>query len=1088
MAYPYRDGVETTILLLGPVSPLQNLSETLLWLKSLNTPQDVRRELRTMSRMKRKRKDLPVHSHTATFSLADITGNNTEIPITTYVDRVSEDGHRRYRDEVVVEPPSPVKRQRAREALPHPAPHLPPHDSFNESERYHLGFDLPEDWPLEDPPAPGPLPTKPLDPALHRFRCNRDLYLGNILRCDGFIWTEGGEVCSGCWMATGGDQPVIFRFVHAHEMADAHQQWNGQYFVSCTLKSLGLRVQLGHRPGERCSEPAPIHSSFVVLHTNRIHDVAVNTCDCERRLWAGPPEEQMLRAGWFPATDDRPRTCATMEVLDAFLLQTYQAKTTMYDYYSVLEKLTSNVGVKPPNCYHAFLRMVCEYSHLLMLKRAGRGHAKSGVLGTAQGELAVLCPCCPVPSINLPQDWESAPPGQQFLYIFIVAIDACFRLKRRLVSSWLKDPSLWPGWSYLLEQEPYRQFLLTVTDQKEMSTCSGLAALDYANTKFSRGYAATGVGMGVCTRHEFVLPNGVGDLQKGERYGNMDWIIAMILRRLDPRLCKIISYDIVCQWWKHLKERLQALPPASRVTLILALVWFAIPKMHIKGHLRGCQTTYSLNLIPGSAETDGEAIERPWAHIGGVGTSTREMGLGLREDTLNGHWGSWNWQKLVGLGERLCTKLDRANTEYADQMESFTEFSAQQAECVPGWKALVDAFEADPSAKNPYEMKVKALTEKDVLLRFEKEEAERIQNGVPGIHSVSPSSFVAAGLEVEDEQRRVRVQAELKKAGTTSQEINMITLRGSLNRSIQQLRKLQATYTPASIVALGQRVNVPDDEQPEQVPLFLPSALSTAQRSMEGVAALAVIEGAMREAQCSHALVRLRSQLHVKSRLLTYKALQARHQGTNTRARAIVERNECKIRLHSKKYQMAWEAKRWLADGDAEMVGWPPLLREDIRCMEDVEELARSAEQRKEQEAWHLQREDALRDQGELPPLTRKEQEERASRGGESVRKVLWIWTAAGLVGSDAELEEVSLEYRAREWEDRVRAVPVSAEARAEWDDTIFVHGTWTVERTEGPDAAGHCRADHHIDDGGEEGAGEEAEGGGGRLAGRRGW
>jgi hypothetical protein len=47
------------------------------------------------------------------------------------------------------------------------------------------------------------------------------------------------------------------------------------------------------------------------------------------------------------------------------------------------------------------------------------------------------------------------------------------------------------------------------------------------------------------------------------------------------------------------------------------------------------------------------------------------------------------------------------------------------------------------------------LTEADVLLRFEKEEAERIQNGVPGIHSVSPSLFVAAGLEVEDEQYMV---------------------------------------------------------------------------------------------------------------------------------------------------------------------------------------------------------------------------------------------------------------------------------------------------------------------------------------------
>jgi hypothetical protein len=102
-----------------------------------------------------------------------------------------------------------------------------------------------------------------------------------------------------------------------------------------------------------------------------------------------------------------------MEVLDTFLLQMYQAKTTMYNYYCVLEKLTNNAGVKPPNRYHMFLRMVREYSHLLMLKRAGRGHAKSGVLGTAQGELAALCPCCPVPGINLPEDWENTPPGQQ---------------------------------------------------------------------------------------------------------------------------------------------------------------------------------------------------------------------------------------------------------------------------------------------------------------------------------------------------------------------------------------------------------------------------------------------------------------------------------------------------------------------------------------------------------------------------------------------------------------------------------------------------------------------------------------------------
>lgn len=50
-----------------------------------------------------------------------------------------------------------------------------------------------------------------------------------------------------------------------------------------------------------------------------------------------------------------------------------------------------------------------------------------------------------------------------------------------------------------------------------MSTCSGLAALDQANTKFNRGYATTGAGVCVCGRHELVQPEGAVDLQKGER-------------------------------------------------------------------------------------------------------------------------------------------------------------------------------------------------------------------------------------------------------------------------------------------------------------------------------------------------------------------------------------------------------------------------------------------------------------------------------------------------------------------------------------------------------------------------------------------
>jgi hypothetical protein len=39
-----------------------------------------------------------------------------------------------------------------------------------------------------------------------------------------------------------------------------------------------------------------------------------------------------------------------------------------------------------------------------------------------------------------------------------------------------------------------------------------------------------------------------------------------------------------------------------------------------------------------------------------------------------------------------------------------------------------------------------------VLLEFEREESQRAAAGVPSIHTMSPSSFVVAGLNVEDEQ------------------------------------------------------------------------------------------------------------------------------------------------------------------------------------------------------------------------------------------------------------------------------------------------------------------------------------------------
>ncbi|KAK7039759.1 CxC2 domain-containing protein [Favolaschia claudopus] len=979
----------------------------------------------------------------------------SDIPIQTVVQRPTTDG-RRVRSEVIsLDPPSPVKRARQQENVIEDHPTLTedpldfePEGVNGELYNMELGgfFAIPATSASTRKKRD---PFKPSDMALHEFRALRDEYLREFLRLDG-CGDASTEICAGCDAAEPSfrckdcfGELLYCRAccVDMHKRNPLHriERWDGRYFSPTSLKSLGLCIQFGH---EDCSRSRSAHESFTVLDLNGLHEVAVRFCACERELEMGLARVQLIRRRWFPATSENPRTAFTFRLLDFFHTQTLQGKTTMYDFYTSLEKLTDATGGALSKRYSEFLRSTREYRHILMLKRGGRGHALSGVYGTGPGDLAIRCPACPRPGINLPEDWENAPPETRFLYIIFLALDACFRLKRRLVSSELRDPGLGTGWAIL-------QYLLTVTDQVEMSTCSGLAALDYANTKYSRGYSSTGVSnTGVST---------AGHWLRAFRYANMDWIFASFLRWIHQRLRKVVSYDIVCQWYKQLKQRLADLPPLVRLHIILLFFAFVIPKMHIHSHILACQLWFSLNLLPGAGQTDGEGIERPWANVGG-------MGPGSRRDCLDDHWAFWNWCKLIGLAALLRKRLDNAKRESAAQTEAFEAFTLEQEERVQGWEEKVAAYEADPqNAPNPYQITHPGMTEAQARLKLAEEEEEAVRKGVPALHDVSPSAFIFEGLELEDEQRRVRVKVELKKAGTTAQKIDLLALRRKLSRGITRFRKLQATYTPGALQALARR-EAPPDELAENIPLMLPSALSAVERAAGCVASVEHVESLARDAQCSEALQRLRNQLHVKSRLFTYKANHARHQGANTRSQTLVARNESKIRLHSEKYQAAWRALGLLANGDSSRVGWPKLKREDVRMMEDPEELTKRQALRKKQDARRKEKLDRIR--AEEGFLIEEEDEEGFEGDGEdeemvvnpaeNMRQVSWIWTMARSHGTDAELEDalriewtkararskrwaeevllleeeyrrllVSFEYEAKRWEQRAKDIPV---------------------------------------------------------------
>ena len=59
--------------------------------------------------------------------------------------------------------------------------------------------------------------------------------------------------------------------------------------------------------------------------------------------------------------------------------------------------------------------MLRKWRHIRMAKRGGRSYDPTGIKGTSPRELAVRCPACPIPSINLPPDWQSVRKDSEYV-------------------------------------------------------------------------------------------------------------------------------------------------------------------------------------------------------------------------------------------------------------------------------------------------------------------------------------------------------------------------------------------------------------------------------------------------------------------------------------------------------------------------------------------------------------------------------------------------------------------------------------------------------------------------------------------------
>ena len=179
---------------------------------------------------------------------------------------------------------------------------------------------------------------------------------------------------------------------------------------------MGLKVQLNHS-GSFCENPVACHSSMAVLHTNGIHEVSFQYCGCTCAI---PQHIQLLRRRFYPASQLVVRTCASFELLMLLHKFALTTKASTYHFYRALENLTRNDGVETPKSkYCSLFRMAIQWRHLRLLKWGGRAHDPAGVDATMPGQLAICCPSCPYPGINLPDGWEEASEGERCVAVFV---------------------------------------------------------------------------------------------------------------------------------------------------------------------------------------------------------------------------------------------------------------------------------------------------------------------------------------------------------------------------------------------------------------------------------------------------------------------------------------------------------------------------------------------------------------------------------------------------------------------------------------------------------------------------------------------
>ena len=157
----------------------------------------------------------------------------------------------------------------------------------------------------------------------------------------------------------------------------------------------------------RCAYAAIPDNYVRVVHSNGLHYILLVSCHCHN---GDGPHLDLLAAQLMPASLKRIRTLFTMQVLDLFQLSNLELKASAYQFYQLLWQLTQPMAPgEVVNLYREFWRMSWLWQWMKKLKWASYTSNSKKVHQVQPGELAIYCPACPQPGINILDNWREDP-------------------------------------------------------------------------------------------------------------------------------------------------------------------------------------------------------------------------------------------------------------------------------------------------------------------------------------------------------------------------------------------------------------------------------------------------------------------------------------------------------------------------------------------------------------------------------------------------------------------------------------------------------------------------------------------------------